>query len=355
MTFLLSCKSEQDSNSIVLKIILSESQQQTLVGKYVYLVDYSRDRLVDSALVKGDTVIFNQAWTPGFVPYQVSVQIIDGLNEHSYLRPMGVQSPYKRNFTYSSFYIDKGVTILKPNDKNNREYSSFIGSKQNEPFLKGVVLQFAGEKSPDRHSTIQKNISKIKTYPYSVNLLEQLFNDKEKFLQEDLKNQLSFFDDDIKSTPLFKSFAEYFATLNSHDKAFPLIKFEDQKGEYQNIGHDNAAYYLIVYWASWCVPCRQEIPDIKRLYENYTSTGLSITSISIDGNRSNWQTALQNERMPWQQLIAIDSTKAFIDLHYNINAIPKAYLFNHKKELVKTFDDALTMTNDISKLFEYSK
>ncbi|MBO9684604.1 MAG: hypothetical protein J7502_18390, partial [Flavisolibacter sp.] len=90
MTFLLSCKSEQNSNSIVLKIILSESQQQTLVGKYVYLVDNSKDRLVDSALVEGDTVIFNQAWTPGFVPYQASVQIIDGFNEHSYLRPMGV-------------------------------------------------------------------------------------------------------------------------------------------------------------------------------------------------------------------------------------------------------------------------
>ncbi|HVG13629.1 MAG TPA: TlpA disulfide reductase family protein [Chitinophagaceae bacterium] len=355
LVFIFSCKSKQHANDIVLKIILSESQKQPLVGKYIYLVDFSRDKLVDSALVLKDTVTFNQHWTPGFIPYQASVQRIDSFNGHSYLRPMGVQSPYDKSFVYSSFYLDTGTTIVKPHDRNNREYSDFIGSKQNEPFLKGVALQFSLEKSTDRHSTIKRNISKIKAYPYSINLLEQLFKDKENFLGEDLEHQLSFFNDDIKKTHLFKSFAEYFATLESHDKAFPSIKFENQKGEYQNIGGHEASYYLIVYWASWCVPCRQEIPGIKRLHEKFTNTGLSITSISIDGNRSNWQTAIEKEKMPWQQLIAIDSTKDFIDLHYNIKAIPKAYLFNRKKELIKTYTDALVMTRDINELFANAK
>jgi hypothetical protein len=85
------------------------------------------------------------------------------------------------------------------------------------------------------------------------------------------------------------------------------------------------------------------------------SKGLAITSISIDGDRDRWHTALHQEKMPWQQLIAIDSTKAFIDLHYDIKVIPKAYLFNQKKELIETFDDAIIMTKRIEQLFASGK
>ena len=356
MGFLFSCKSEPSSDSIVLKIIFTKEKTEHLNNKYVYLVDISKRRVVDSALVKGDTVTFNEQYTPSFFPHMVSVQQIDTFQGHPYLRPMGLQSPYDAKRIYSSFYLDKGVTILKPdligyqNDEAN-----FIGSKQNVPFLKGVELQYTKKNSVDRQAIIAKNISKIKTYPYSIHLLEQLFYYKQKFLNEDLKNQLSYFDDDIKKTSLFNSFSEYFATTSTYDKAFPLIEFENQNGKYQKIGSEGAAYYLIVYWASWCGPCRKEIPEIKELYNKFTSRGLAITSISIDGEKRHWRTALGQEKMPWQQLLAIDSTKAFIDLHYDIKAIPKAYLFNRKKELIKTFDDALVMTKSVEQLFENGK
>ena len=104
----------------------------------------------------------------------------------------------------------------------------------------------------------------------------------------------------------------------------------------------------------WCGPCRKEIPDLKGLYTKYTDRGLAITSISIDGDRRNWQTALIQEKMPWQQFIAIDSTKAFLELNYDIKTIPKAYLFNRKKQLIKTFDDGdgVVMANHINSLFQ---
>ena len=354
--FLFSCRSEQSLDSAVLKIILTKDKTKHLLNKYVYLVDISKKNVIDSALVKGDTVIFSKQYTPSFFPHMVSVQRIDTFQGHLYLLPMGIQSPYDAKFIYSSFYLDKGVTILKPYFTGySNEQPDFIGSKQNVPFFKRVELQYAGDDSADSHAFIGKNISKIKAYPYSLYLLEQLFYYKGKFLNDDLKNQLSFFDNNIKKTSVFKSFSEYFATSLTYDKAFPLIEFENQNGKYQKIGTKGAAYYLIVYWASWCGPCRREIPEISELYNKFTNRGLAVTSISIDGEKRNWQTALQQEKMPWQQLIAIDSTKAFIDLHYDIKAIPKAYLFNRKKELIKTFVDVLVVTKSIDQLFENAK
>jgi thiol-disulfide isomerase/thioredoxin len=297
LCFLFSCGLEDNSNSIVLKIILTKEKAELLINKYVYLVNISKRSVVDSVLVKGDTVVFSELWTPSFIPYMVSIERNDTFQGHPHPRPIGLQSPYNAKFIYSSFYLDKGVTILKPyltGCKN--EQTDFIGSKQNEPFLKGVELQYAKENSVDRHAIITKNISKIKAYPYSIHLLEQLFRCKEKFLNEDLKNQLSFFNDDMKKTPLFKGFSEYFATSSTYDRAFPLIELESQNGNYQKIESDSATYYLIVFWASWCGPCRKEIPDLKELYNKFTNRGLTITSISIDGDKRNWQTALQHEK-----------------------------------------------------------
>lgn len=292
LALLFSCKAEQISDSAILKIILTNDKAELLVNKYVYLVDVSKKSVVDSALVKGDTVIFSKHCNPSFVPYMVSVDFIDTFQGHPYLLPMGLRNPYVAKSIYSIFYLDKGITILKPYlISNDNEESVFIGSKQNEPYLKHVELQYAGESSIDRVAIIGKNISKIKSYPYSIHLVEQLFYYKEKFSNQDLKNQLSFFDDDIKNTALFKSFNEYFSTSSTYDKAFPLIKLESQTGKYQKIGSDSAAYYLIVYWASWCGPCRKEIPVITELYNKFTNRGLSITSISIDGEKRNWQAA----------------------------------------------------------------
>lgn len=356
LVVLLSCKAKPGSDKAVLQIILSRDNAKILAKKFVYLFDVSKKVLLDSAVVAGDTVTFSRHCNADFAPYMVSVERIDTFKGHPFRRSVGFQSPYNAKFIYSSFYLDKGLTVLRPSlTGNSREQTDFTGSRQNEPFLKRVQLQYTIGNPANSQVIIKRNISKIKEYPYSIYLLEQLFYNKEKFSTEDLKTQLSFFDNNLKKTTLFKNFNDYFTTAETFDKVFPLIKFENQAGEFQQVGNENAAYYLIVFWASWCGPCREEIPIIDTLYKKYSNRGLSITSISIDGDKRNWQTALRQEKPTWQQLIAIDSTRTFLSLHYEIKAIPKAYLFNRKKEFIGKFDDASVMTKKIDLLFANGK
>lgn len=356
LIFSSSCKSDKRLENPVLKIILTKEKTSKLLNKYVYLKDVSKQKVLDSVLVKGDTILFRENWSPGFVPHKVSVNMTDTFQGRPYLRPMGIQSPYDTNFNYASFYVDNGETILKPFLKGyHNEQVYFWGSRQNEPYFKKVELQYTGGNEVERKAIIEENILKIKQYPYSFHLLQQLFYYKEKFLIEELKKQLAFFDSDVKKTAQFKSFSEYFANSKTYDKSFPIIEFENQYGKYQKIASDGEAYNLIVFWASWCGPCRKEIPDIKQLYDKFKSRGLVITSISIDGDMHNWHIALQQEKMPWQQLIAFDSTMTYMDLHFNIKTIPKAYLFNPKKELIEIFDDGALMVKRINNLFESIK
>ena len=81
-------------------------------------------------------------------------------------------------------------------------------------------------------------------------------------------------------------------------------------------------YYLVDFWASWCRPCRKEIPNLKSLYARYKDKGLGIVSISIDTDRKAWLKALNEEQLPWPN--GIDT--AGIAKAYRVQFIPAIFL-----------------------------
>ena len=56
---------------------------------------------------------------------------------------------------------------------------------------------------------------------------------------------------------------------------------------------------LLIFWASWCNPCRKEIPNLKKLYTQYADRGFQIVSISIDKKEAEWTKALKEEQLQW--------------------------------------------------------
>ena len=58
-------------------------------------------------------------------------------------------------------------------------------------------------------------------------------------------------------------------------------------------------YVLLEFWASWCGPCRAEIPHMKKAYAAYHSKGFEIFSFTIDDDKDAWANASEEEGMPW--------------------------------------------------------
>jgi thiol-disulfide isomerase/thioredoxin len=111
-------------------------------------------------------------------------------------------------------------------------------------------------------------------------------------------------------------------------KAMPTFTLTGKDNKDVTVGEisKNKKYILIDFWASWCSPCRKEIPNLKKLYKKYASKGFEIISISTDKKEADWEKALKEEKLTWPNFLDTKSAgKAF-----NVKSIPAMFLVDDK-------------------------
>ena len=77
-----------------------------------------------------------------------------------------------------------------------------------------------------------------------------------------------------------------------YDTAGKPVKLSDYKGK----------YILVDFWASWCHPCREENPNLVKLYNQYAEKNFTILSVSLDDMKLPWLKAIKEDRLPWTQV-----------------------------------------------------
>ncbi len=92
-------------------------------------------------------------------------------------------------------------------------------------------------------------------------------------------------------------------------------------------------YLVIDFWASWCGPCRKEMPNMKKAYEQFSGKGVSFFNVSIDSKEADWLKALDEEKMPWDQVLAPEAGKEVMKL-YQFSGIPFIVLLDKEGNIL---------------------
>lgn len=115
------------------------------------------------------------------------------------------------------------------------------------------------------------------------------------------------------------------------NKMAPNFSFSDAQGKMVSLSDFKGKYVLLDFWASWCSPCRDIIPELKSVYEKYKGKNFTILNVSLDKDKSKWLTALDEEKMPWTNLLDDNSTSSGL---YNIQFVPMSFLLDPDGKII---------------------
>ncbi|MFO1094276.1 MAG: TlpA disulfide reductase family protein [Planctomycetaceae bacterium] len=105
-----------------------------------------------------------------------------------------------------------------------------------------------------------------------------------------------------------------------------------------NITDYKGKVVLVDFWATWCGPCLQELPNVLDNYEKYHEKGFEVVGISLDENAETLKTFLEENKLPWATLYDKEQEKQgfenAIAEHYGITGIPTVILVNQEGNVV---------------------
>jgi thiol-disulfide isomerase/thioredoxin len=119
---------------------------------------------------------------------------------------------------------------------------------------------------------------------------------------------------------------------------FRSLAFTAMDGREVAIEKMRGKVVLIDFWATWCGPCRTEIPNLKSVYDTYHDKGLEIVSISLDfaRDREKLLEFCEANAIPWPQHFDGQGQQNEIAIKHGINMIPACYLLDKDGRVLQT-------------------
>lgn len=248
--------------------------------------------------------------------------------------------------------LDSTVTTIKGTAKNDA-YQVFIGKMRATQDKKRDLYkeyQANAGKDKDLEAAIDKQYDEVEAqeqetiFDYIHSNLDNpigiyLFQRNGSMLKPDkIKTLLSALPADKKGYESVSRLDSYVKALDNtaEGKIFTDIKAKNPQdkdialSEYAGKGK----IVLVDFWASWCGPCRREMPELVKMYAKYKNKGFEIVGVSLDDDKEAWLEGLNSMKMTWPQISDLKGWNAQGAQDYGVRSIPHTLLLDKEGKII---------------------
>jgi len=269
-----------------------------------------------------------------------------------------------------AFYIDKGTTTIQSPDSAYK--AKIIGSPINDQYQKLLAInQEAGDKTnvlmseqvkaandpanankPVDQNAIQAKLKVIQT-DYHAKLKAFILENPNSYLSlltvgtlggpspdpNELLPVLDGLSKELQETETARSMRATLEGMKATANGAMAPDFEqtDTLGHAVRLSSFKGKYVLLDFWASWCGPCRQENPNVVRVFNAYKNKNFTIIGISLDrpGATFAWLNAIKDDHLRgWTQLSDLKFWNNAVARLYNVQSIPKNFLIDPTGKII---------------------
>ena len=176
-------------------------------------------------------------------------------------------------------------------------------------------------------------ISKNTNMYSSIMAIQALDPDKYSDLYKSLDAGLSKKFPNDKNVIMFHEVVERMLSTNIGQFA-PEISLPSPDGKEIALSSLKGKLVLIDFWASWCGPCRKEMPNVVKIYSKFKNKGFEIYGVSLDQDKEKWMEAITKDGINWPQVSDLkywDNVAARI---YNVQGIPYTVLIDKDGKII---------------------
>lgn len=266
---------------------------------------------------------------------------------------------YKISGTKNNDYITAFKNAVAPITKKQQDFMTSKIKEYEEAAAKNDMVTI--EKIQKEFSVFEQEynkavvdfVKKNKDAIISLDLITQLAQAK-KATTKELNEYFDALDASIKELPKAADFKELLTKLSSIEigSVAPDFSGPNPEGKTVSLKESLGKVTILDFWASWCGPCRQENPNVVKVYEKYKDKGLAIVGVSFDEDAARWKKAIEDDKLHWTQISNLKAWKDPIAKLYNINAIPATFILDEKGVIVARDLRGEDLENKIAELLK---